>query len=103
MVPDVLFYYNDKSNKSIQKLQKKHKTNKIDLKSITKLFVIFVFICLQRNGSIQFNDPIIKYLPKFKYPQIRIIDIINHTCGLQNDWMVQNHVTKQFQPTSLAK
>lgn len=100
--PDILFYYNSIKNKCIINTKKKYKTNKIDLKSITKLFVIFVLIWMYHNKLIQFTDPIVKYLPKFKYSKIRIIDIINHTCGLQNDWFEKN-IKGQFQPTPLAK
>lgn len=100
MLPDVCFYYDGKSH---QKLKKKNKTPSIELKSITKLFVIFVLIWLYRKGLIKFTDPVSKYLPKFKHKKVKIIDIINHTSGLQNDWFRENPKTKKFEPTPLAK
>jgi hypothetical protein len=80
LLPDYLYYKNTKgwtlsNDKNIGK-------EWFDMKSITKMFLLFVLIDLK----IKSRSRVTKYLPNYPHKNIKIIDIINHTSGLQNDW-----------------
>jgi len=72
--------------------------SKFDLKSITKIFLIFVLIYLK----IDFNSYITSYFHNYKH-KIKIIDIVNHTSGLVNDWMIFDEIKKQWIQSDLIK
>lgn len=57
-----------------------------NMKSITKLFTSVAIANLVNLGKIQYNDPIIKFFPGYKYNKITILDILHHTSGIENTW-----------------
>lgn len=70
-----------------------------DLKSITKLFLLFVLI----DQGIKPSDKIIKYFPDYPYSKITVKDIINHKSGLQNDWTGSSLQRKYFQSDDIYR
>jgi hypothetical protein len=68
----------------------------VHLKSITKFFVALAIANLVNQGKISYSDPITDYYPSFKYPQIKIYHILNHTSGLNNEWSSYNKKTGKY-------
>ena len=57
-----------------------------DVASLTKVLVIVPLISkLVDKGIINFNDKVNKYLPRFKYSDITIYQLLTHTSGLPAD------------------
>lgn len=79
--PDYLYY--QKGDYKIKK-DKYPKKTWFDMKSITKLFLLFVIL----DMKLDLHSCIQEYFKEFPYKNIKIIDIINHTSGLDNTWMI---------------
>ena len=59
---------------------------KYDIASLTKVVVTLTLVSkLFDNKLIDFNDKLKKYLPKFKYDDITIFQLLTHTSGLPAD------------------
>lgn len=57
-----------------------------DIASLTKVLVIVPLISqLIDNEIVNFNDKVTKYLPRFKYSDITIYQLLTHTSGLPAD------------------
>lgn len=55
-----------------------------DIASLTKLFVTNILISfLIEQGNIKLDDPVKKYLPKFKFDNINILHLLTHSSGLK--------------------
>lgn len=80
-LPDYFYFTNGK----IVVEEDKYKSKQwFDLKSITKLFFIFVLLDL----NINLHAKVVDFIPSYQYKNIKLIDILNHTSGLENTWMV---------------
>lgn len=92
---DYIFYSDQSTTSSI--INKKCKLNDyIDFKSITKLFVTFALAKLVNDGKLSYLDSISKDFPKYPYPKIKIINIIQHTSGLENKWSYIDKKTQKY-------
>jgi hypothetical protein len=60
--------------------------NYILLMSITKLFIAIMIAYLVFKGKLSYTDKVTKFFPKYKYDDITIKDILQHTTGLYSDW-----------------
>ena len=47
--------------------------------SITKTFTATAILQLYERGKLKIDDPVVKYLPEFPYPTIRIKHLLSHT------------------------
>lgn len=63
-----------------------NRLNYVDMKSVTKLFVALGIGYLVYHKKIKYSDKIIQYVSEFKYSQVDILQIIQHTSGLNDDW-----------------
>lgn len=62
------------------------------LASISKTFTATAVLMLQEDGRIQIDDPLVKYIPEFPYPDMTIRHLLNHTSGIQNYmWLVERY------------
>ncbi|TDQ11247.1 serine hydrolase domain-containing protein [Pedobacter metabolipauper] len=57
-------------------------SSRSDLGSVSKLFTAVAVLQLKEAGRIKLEDLVIKYLPDFPYPNIRIRHLLTHTSGL---------------------
>ncbi|HEX5150894.1 MAG TPA: serine hydrolase [Parafilimonas sp.] len=53
-----------------------------NLASVSKQFFVMMALILKEQGSLNFDDPVQKYLPSFPYPGITVRNLMNHTSGL---------------------
>lgn len=52
------------------------------LASISKTFTALAILQLKEKGKLKLDDPLVKYLPDFPYPEINIRQLLAHTSGL---------------------
>jgi CubicO group peptidase (beta-lactamase class C family) len=71
------FGYADLSNQQKNSIQ-----TRFQLASLSKVFTAIAVMQLAEKGRIQLNDPLVKYLSAFPYPNITIRQILSHTSGL---------------------
>jgi CubicO group peptidase (beta-lactamase class C family) len=62
--------------------RKNTKASVFPIMSITKTFTATAILQLQEQGKLKVTDPVIKYLPRFPYPNITIRHLLSHTSGL---------------------
>ncbi|RAJ08641.1 CubicO group peptidase (beta-lactamase class C family) [Chitinophaga skermanii] len=64
--------------------QKKPLTDQttFQLASLSKTFTAIAILQLKEKGKLRLEDPVQKYLPTFKYPNISLRHLLNHTSGL---------------------
>ncbi len=59
--------------------------------SIGKTFAAAAVLLLQQRGLLELDDPMIKHIPEFPYPDMTIRHLLTHTSGLQNYmWLIEN-------------
>lgn len=99
-----LLTINNKKIKRKNTVKKSKYTPKdyIDLKSITKMFVIFAVLHLVKEDKLDLNDPIKKYADDFKYKST-VLDVINHSTGLNDSWYTFDEIRKKWVPSRLVK
>ncbi|MBQ9319039.1 MAG: beta-lactamase family protein [Bacilli bacterium] len=67
-----------------------------DIASLTKVLVIVPLISqLIDNEIVNFNDKVTKYLPRFKYSDITIYQLLTHTSGLPADLSSKEILSKE--------
>jgi len=59
-------------------------TSKFQIASVSKQFTAFAIYKLKIDGKLNFDDNLTKYFPNFKYKNITIRNLLNHTSGLKN-------------------
>lgn len=68
-------------------------TTSFNTGSISKTFVMFGILKLEQEGKLQLDDPLIKYFPSFRNPEIgkkvRIYHLLNHSSGLIDSRKIQ--------------
>lgn len=80
----------------IPKLEKNNIDTLYDLASLTKVIVTNVLITkLLEENKIKLNDKVKKYLPKFKYENITIFNLLTHSSGLIADVKWENITNKE--------
>mgnify|MGYP006428611781 CR=1 FL=1 len=57
-----------------------------ELASVSKQFTAAAILKLQEEGQLSIYDPVSKYLPSFKFDQLKVIDLLKHRSGL-TDYM----------------
>ncbi len=55
-----------------------------ELASVGKQFTAAAIMLLHDRGKLDFDDPVVKYLPALPYPEITLRHLLNHTAGLPN-------------------
>ena len=66
-----------------------------DIASLSKVVVTVTIISkLIDKASISINDNVSKYLPRFKYDDITIFDLLTHTSGLPADYNSKEIISK---------
>jgi len=75
-----IYYLNSMDNDKLGGL------SEFPIGSITKLFTILSLLILHKNNKINIYDNIGKYINNNEIKNLKIIDIINHTSGLKNNW-----------------
>jgi len=56
------------------------------LGSISKSFTAMLILLLAQEGKLDINDPVQKYIPKFKHPDVTIHHLITNSSGLPRDF-----------------
>ena len=79
---DKIIYQNATGYADLSNQQKNSIQTRFQLASLSKVFTATAVMQLVEKGRIQLNDPLVKYLPAFPYPDITIRQILSHTSGL---------------------
>ena len=79
---DKIIYQNATGYADISNQQKNSIQTRFQLASLSKVFTATAVMQLAEKGLIQLNDPLVKYLSAFPYPDITIRQILSHTSGL---------------------
>ena len=79
---DKIIYQNATGYADLSKKQKNSIQTRFQLASLSKVFTATAVMQLAEKGRIQLNDPLVKYLSAFPYPDITIRQILSHTSGL---------------------
>ncbi|HSD05887.1 serine hydrolase [Flavobacterium sp.] len=59
-----------------------NKNTTFPIASITKAITATAILQLYEKGKLKLEDPVVKYLPSFPYPTIKIKHLLSHTSGL---------------------
>jgi CubicO group peptidase (beta-lactamase class C family) len=79
---DKIIYQNAIGYADLSNQQKNTLQTRFQLASLSKVFTATAVMQLAEKGRIQLNDPLVKYLRAFPYPNITIRQILSHTSGL---------------------
>jgi CubicO group peptidase (beta-lactamase class C family) len=77
-----IIYQNATGYADLSDQQKITLQTRFQLASLSKVFTAIAVMQLAEKGRIQLDDPLVKYLPAFPYPDITIRQILSHTSGL---------------------
>jgi CubicO group peptidase (beta-lactamase class C family) len=56
----------------------------LHLASVSKTFTAMGVLKLQEQGALEIHDSVGRHLPGFPFPDVRIIDLLNHRSGIPN-------------------
>jgi CubicO group peptidase (beta-lactamase class C family) len=56
----------------------------LHLASVSKTFTAMAVLKLQEQGRLDIGDSVARHLPGFPYPDVRIVDLLNHRSGIPN-------------------
>ena len=79
---DKIIYQNATGYADLSNQQKNSIETRFQLASLSKVFTATAVMQLAEKGRIRLNDPLVKYLSAFPYPDITIRQILSHTSGL---------------------
>jgi CubicO group peptidase (beta-lactamase class C family) len=79
---DKIIYQNAIGYADLSSQQKNSIQTRFQLASLSKVFTATAVMQLAEKGRIRLNDPMVKYLSAFPYPDITIRQILSHTSGL---------------------
>jgi len=57
-------------------------SSRFSIGSVSKIFTAVAILQLKEKGKLKLDDPLVKYLPRFRYPEITIRHLLSHTSGL---------------------
>jgi CubicO group peptidase (beta-lactamase class C family) len=64
------------------------------LASVSKIFTSAAVLQLRDKKKFKLDDPLVKYLPKFPYPDITIRNLLSHTSGLPDYQLYEEQIDK---------
>src|SRR5450432_1318708 len=79
---DKIIYQNATGYADLSNQKKNSILTRFQLASLSKVFTATAVMQLAEKGRIRINDPLVKYLSAFPYPDITIRQILSHTSGL---------------------
>lgn len=62
------------------------KKTQFQIASVSKQFTAFGIMVLKRQGKLQYDDKVVKFIPDFPYPNITLRHLMQHTSGLPDFW-----------------
>jgi CubicO group peptidase (beta-lactamase class C family) len=62
------------------------KNTQFQVASVSKQFTAFGIMVLKRQGKLNYDDKVAKFLPDFPYPDISLRHLLQHTSGLPDFW-----------------
>ncbi|HTE29225.1 MAG TPA: serine hydrolase domain-containing protein [Chryseolinea sp.] len=69
-------------------------SSRFTLSSVSKVFTSTAVLQLRDSGRFSLDDPLIKYLPDFPYPDITIRHLLSHTSGLPDYGLYEELIAK---------
>jgi CubicO group peptidase (beta-lactamase class C family) len=63
-----------------------NKKTQFQIASVSKQFTAFGIMVLKRQGKLNYDDKVVKFLPDFPYPDITLRHLMQHTSGLPEFW-----------------
>jgi len=69
------------------------------LASVSKQFTAMAIMLLKKEGKLDFDDEVKKYIPQWPYPGMTIRHLLTHTSGLSNYmWLVEHEWKSPYAP-----
>jgi CubicO group peptidase (beta-lactamase class C family) len=62
------------------------KNTQFQIASVSKQFTAFGIMELKRQGKLNYDDKVVKFIPDFPYPGIALRHLMQHTAGLPDFW-----------------
>jgi CubicO group peptidase (beta-lactamase class C family) len=62
------------------------KKTQFQIASVSKQFTAFGIMLLKRQGKLNYDDKVVKFIPDFPYPNITLRHLMQHTSGLPEFW-----------------
>lgn len=62
------------------------KKTQFQIASVSKQFTAFGIMELKRQGKLNYDDKVVKFIPAFPYPGIALRHLMQHTSGLPDFW-----------------
>jgi N-acyl-D-amino-acid deacylase len=68
-----------------------------NLASVSKGFTSALIMMMKDDGKLSFDDAVVRFIPEFPYPSIKIRHLLNHTHGMIEyfDWIVDTLNVKE--------
>ncbi len=80
---------------NIEKKEKLNDQSQFPIASITKTFTSTAILQLQQKGKLNIDEPVLKYLPDFPYPNMSIKHLLNNTSGLAQEYTLFDTIIKE--------
>jgi CubicO group peptidase (beta-lactamase class C family) len=77
-----IIYQNEKGYSDIGTHRLFTAATRFQLASLSKVFTAVAVMQEVEKGKLKLDDPLVKYLPSFPYPEITIRQLLSHTSGL---------------------
>jgi CubicO group peptidase (beta-lactamase class C family) len=62
------------------------KNTQFQIASVSKQFTAFGIMVLKRQGKLNYDEKVVKFLPDFPYPDITLRHLLQHTSGVPDFW-----------------
>jgi CubicO group peptidase (beta-lactamase class C family) len=63
-----------------------NENTQFQIASVSKQFTAFGIMVLKRQGKLNYQDKVVKFIPNFPYPDITLRHLMQHTSGLPEFW-----------------
>jgi CubicO group peptidase (beta-lactamase class C family) len=63
-----------------------YENTQFQIASVSKQFTAFGIMVLKRQGKLNYEDKVVKFIPDFPYPDITLRHLMQHTSGLPEFW-----------------
>lgn len=90
----IVYEYN-KGYSNIQLKDELTDSSLFQIASITKMFTASAILLLKQEGKLKLDDKVTKYIPSFKYPNITILQLLQHRSGLPKYEYLSDNVSNR--------
>ncbi|KGO96704.1 hypothetical protein Q767_03070 [Flavobacterium enshiense DK69] len=99
---NAVIYRNSLGYSDFTSAKKLNKNSVFYLGSLSKQFTAMCIMILKSKGKLQYDDPVIKYLPDFPFKTVTIRHLLTHSSGM-NDYITLNEEQWKKYPNATDK